>query len=59
MKTQMKMIQEDKKLLKNIVFQKKGITYDDYKCKNNPYVGLYFDELIECLEEYDKARSNR
>lgn len=50
---------EDKELLKNILFQKKGITYDDYKCKNNPYVGLYFDELIKCLEEYDKARSNR
>ena len=50
---------EDKELLKNILFQKKGITYDDYKYKNNPYVGLYFDELIKCLEEYDKERSNR
>ena len=50
---------EDKKLLKNILFQKKGITYDDYKYKNDPYVGLYFDELIKCLEEYDKERSNK
>ena len=50
---------EDKELLKNILFQKKGITYDDYKCKNDPYVGLSFYELIKCLEEYDKARSNR
>lgn len=50
---------EDKELLKNILFQKKGITYDDYKYKNDPYVGLYFDELIKCLEEYDKARSNK
>lgn len=47
MKTQMKMIQENKELLKNILFQKKGITYDDYKRKNDPYVGLYFDELIQ------------
>ena len=50
---------EDKEILKNILFQKKGITYDDYKCENDPYVGLYFDELIKCLEEYDKERSNR
>ena len=50
---------EDKELLKNILFQKKGITYDDYKCKNDPYVGLSFYELIKCLEEYDKERSNR
>lgn len=53
------MTTEDKELLKNILFQKKGITYDDYKCKNDPYVGLSFYELIKCLEEYDKERSNR
>ena len=28
------MTTEDKERLKNILFQKKGITYDDYKCKN-------------------------
>lgn len=41
---------EEKAKLKNILFQNKAITYDEYNNERNPFVVIFFDNLIKILE---------
>ena len=43
------MTQEEKEKLRNILYNKKCIA--DYR-EEDPFVGIYFDDLIDLFEEY-------
>ena len=49
------MTQEDKDRLKELLFQKKAITYDGYH-DDDPFVGIYLNELVKLLDEYESNR---
>lgn len=44
------MTQEDRDKFKSLLFNKKAITYDAFNNDNDPFVGIYFNELVEIID---------
>ena len=50
------MTQEEKEKLRNILYNKKCIA--DYR-EEDPFVGIYFSDLIDLLEDYEIIYGHR
>ena len=47
------MTQENKDKLKSLLFNVKAITYESFENEEDPFVGIYFNELMEIIDNFD------
>ena len=45
------MLQENKNKLKSLLFNAKAIAYESFKNEDDPFVGIYFNDLIEIIDK--------
>jgi hypothetical protein len=45
------MTQEDKDKLKSLLFNTKAITYESFKNEDDPFIGIYFNDLTEIIDK--------
>ena len=45
------MTQEDKDKLKSLLFNSKAITCESFENEDDPFVGIYFNDLIKIIDK--------